>query len=148
MDAMNGDIAVSIRTVLSPFLLLTSCATLVWGLQNRYSRVVHAIRLLYKRWAGSVEPEERNSVARELQILERRAHRLRNGVVGYYCAMGFFLLSATLLAMALNSNVVLAWPVVLSLLAGLLVVAWTLMNVFLDTLGSFDAIAEELKGTK
>jgi len=38
---LGGDgILTSYQAALSPFLMSTSCATLVWGLQNRYSQVI------------------------------------------------------------------------------------------------------------
>ncbi len=133
--------------VLAPLLFLTSCATLVWGLQNRYSRLVHAIRDLYARRAAAEDDRHRATTIRQAHILETRARALRNGVVGYYLAMACFLSTAILLAVDLLYSLGLAWLIVLAESTGLVLVGASLVILIADARRSFEAISEEVNNT-
>ena len=145
MDGLATDLLVDFATVLTPVMLMSSCATLVWGIQNRYSRVVHSIRALAEERRGTGLPDEQAVLSRQIEILRRRARWLRNGVVGHYLAMGCFLVTAILLLLTLSTDRVPAAGVVVVFFAGLLLVCWTIGNTIFDTMKSFDAVGEELK---
>lgn len=145
MDVLAGDLLVDYRTILAPFAMMSSCATLVWGLQSRYSRVVQSIRTLSDELGNSSEEAGSAALARQLEILRRRAFLLRNGVVGHYLAMAAFLITAVLLALGMNIRFPSALPVVISFFVGLVLVCWTMANSFIDSIRSWDAVGEELR---
>lgn len=135
------DTLVDFRTIMAPFALLTSCATLAWGLQSRYSRVVDAIRALARELQGGITDAE--VVRSEMRLLVRRTRWMRNGLVGYYSAMMAFLGTAVLLALAVSHGGVPAWAIVSLFVLGLLLVCWTLAQVIIDTTRSFDAVQRD-----
>lgn len=145
MNGSGTDLLVDFATVLTPFMLMSSCATLVWGIQNRYSRVVQSIRALSEERRETVLADERVVLGRQIEILGHRARWLRNGVVGHYLAMGCFLVTSILLSLTLLTARVPAAGVVIVFFAGLVLVCWTVGNTIFDTMKSFDAVGEELK---
>jgi hypothetical protein len=145
VDAIGTDLLVDFATILTPFMLMSSCATLVWGIQNRYSRVVQSIRALSEERRAATRSDEQFVLGRQIEILRRRALWLRNGVVGHYLAMGCFLITAILLSLTLFTSWVPATAVVIAFFTGLVLVCWTIGNTIFDTLKSFDAVGEELK---
>lgn len=146
MDELAGPLLVQFRTALSPFLLLTSCATLVWSLQGRYSRVVQRIRSL-----SAESPEHRSSPAEQiehiglLKSLRERAWMLRNSVAGHYLAMMCFLLSVVLLSVTtLTPWAFPGWSVGF-FIAGLILICLALLNTTLEIVRSYHAIEEEFE---
>lgn len=138
---MSADLAGDFRTIIAPFALITSCATLAWGLQSRYSRVVDAIRTLARELQ---EGEGEATIVRdEMRVLVRRTRWMRNGLVGYYSAMMAFLGTAVLLTLAVWRGGVPAWTIVALFIGGLLVVCWTLVQVIVDTTRSFEAVRRD-----
>jgi hypothetical protein len=145
MEGLNNELLIDFATILTPFMLMSSCATLVWGIQNRYSRVVQSLRALSHERRTTSVVEEQAVLSRQITILRRRARWLRNGVVGHYLAMGCFLITAILLSLALFGDWVPASAVAASFFLGLILVCWTIGNTIFDTMKSFDAVSEELK---
>ncbi|MEZ5277625.1 MAG: DUF2721 domain-containing protein [Opitutaceae bacterium] len=145
MDSLGDNFLVDFATILTPFMLMSSCATLVWGIQNRYSRVVQSIRALSEERRSSRRSDEHFVLGRQIEILRRRARWLRNGVFGHYLAMGCFLITSILLSLTLFTSWVPAAAVVIAFFTGLVLVCWTVGNTIFDTMKSFDAVGEELK---
>lgn len=145
MEGVGKELLAQYAAILTPFMLMSSCATLVWGIQNRYSRVVQSIRALSLEWRNTEVADERSVLSRQLNILRRRARWLRNGVVGHYLAMGCFLVTSILLSLSLFADWVPAAAIAACFFLGLLLVCWTVGNTIFDTMKSFDAVSEELK---
>lgn len=138
---MSVDLLGDFRTIMAPFALITSCATLAWGLQGRFSRVVDAIRTLARELQE--EGNEKEIVREEMRVLVRRTRWMRNGLVGYYSAMMAFLGTAVLLALAVRQHEVPPEAIVALFAVGLLTVCWTLGQVIIDTTRSFDAVCRD-----
>lgn len=145
MEGLGKELLTQFAAILTPFMLMSSCATLVWGIQNRYSRVVQSIRALALEWRNTEVGAERVILGRQIEILRRRARLLRNGVVGHYLAMGCFLVTSILLTVTHFADWVPAAVIAGSFFLGLILVCWTVGNTIFDTMRSFDAVSEELK---
>lgn len=145
MDALGRELLVDFATILTPFVLMSSCAALVWSLQARYGRVVQSLRSLAFEWRATGDDREREVLRCQIDILKKRARWLRNGVVGHYLAMGCFLVTSILLAFSVYTGWPLAPVVAFCFFAGLALICWTMANSFFDTMKSFDAVGEELK---
>lgn len=132
------------KAVLAPFLMMTSCATLVWALQTRFSRIVQAIRSLASEGKRD-NIDYSHSLEIQITWLKGRSRLLRNGIASLYLAMVCFLLSAMVLAVSIVAQIELAIPVVALFLAGLGLVCFALFSTLLETGRSYDSLEEEAK---
>ncbi len=131
------------KAILAPFLMMTSCATLVWALQNRFSRVAQAIRSLVSE--GQRDGIDcTHSLAKQIAWLKGRSYLLRNSISGFYFAMCCFLSTAILLALATFARLQLSFPIVLLFLLGLLIVGASLATAILEISRSHKSLQEEV----
>ena len=65
---LGDNLLTSYQAFLSPFLMMTSCATLVWGAQNRYSQVVRVSRVLTSAVRVEKREESRHVVVRQIRV--------------------------------------------------------------------------------
>jgi len=144
MGDIESNIVLSYHTVLAPFLLITSCATLVWALQNRYSQVVHSIRVLSQKWHDQPSNHDEILIREQFDMLKDRARLLKNSVVGHYLAMSSFLLTGILLTLAIYTSVSFVIAIVLSFFCGLLIICCTLLNTIRETTKNLQALQREL----
>lgn len=146
MESLEVELLADFRTVMAPFALLASCATLAWGLQSRYSRVVDAIRTLAREL--ETPGQEAEIVRAEMRLLIRRTRWMRNGLVGYYTAMMCFLATGALLLLAILLGGIGPGSIVGVFVLGLVTVCWTLVFVIIDTTRSFDAVDRDVTRKK
>jgi hypothetical protein len=138
MDGMTEALLAQFRTALSPFLLLTSCATLVWSLQARYSRVVLRIRTVAAKEGGDNDRRRRI-----LKRLRHRAWMLRNSVAAHYMAMMCFLLTVVLLSLTTLTPLELPGLSVGCFITGLILICIALLNTTWEVFGSIRLLEEE-----
>lgn len=131
------------QSVLAPFLMMTSSATLVWALQNRYSRLVQAIRTLTSEGKRD-NIDYRHSLAKQIAWLKERSRLLRNGIVALYASMCCFLLAAMLLTGCIVGELRASSVVVALFLAGLLLICVGLVATLWETSRSFSALSEDV----
>lgn len=132
------------KVIIAPFLMMTSCATLVWTLQTRFSRIVQAIRSLSSEGQRD-DIDYSHSLAVQVAWLKGRSKLLRNSVAGLYLAMVCFLLSAMALTAAIVANLNLAAVSVALFLAGLALLCIALAYTLLETGRSYDSLQEEVE---
>ena len=144
MEELGTAVLLQFTTALSPFLLITSCATLVWALQTRYSRVVQTIRAMSAR-LGLEEEADREEHYRQLRILERRAWMLRNSVTGHYLAMLCFLLSIGMFSATILTPFSFLIGTVISFVLGILLICVALLNSAFEASRSLYAIEREIQ---
>jgi ABC-type siderophore export system fused ATPase/permease subunit len=105
------DAARIIQLMLSPAVMINACGLLLLSANNKYSSVVSRIRLLndekrrlvMKVADHGATPEENlriESTARQLKHLNLRARLVRNSVISYTVAAGFFVMSSLLIGLA------------------------------------------------
>ncbi|MBK1879590.1 DUF2721 domain-containing protein [Pelagicoccus mobilis] len=132
------------QAVIAPFVMMTSCATLVWALQTRFSRVVQAIRSLTSEGKRD-NIDYSHSLEIQITWLKNRGRLLRNSIAGFYLAMVCFLLSAMVLAASLVSQTDLAEAVVALFLSGLALMCFALVSILTETSRSYGSLAEETR---
>lgn len=131
------------KAVLAPFLMMTSCATLVWALQTRFSRLVQAIRTLVSEGRRD-NIDYSHSLAKQIAWLKGRSLLLRNAILALYCAMCCFLLSAMLLAASVLAQLSAAPAVIALFLTGLALICVGLIATLWETSQTFRSLQEEL----
>ncbi len=131
------------KAILAPFIMLTSCATLVWGLQMRFSRVYHAIRTLVSEGQRD-SIDYTHSLESQISCLKKRAYYLRNCISGLYISMAFNLTTAILLTLTLITDWPLQYGTVVSFLCGLIFVCGSLVAATIETSRSYGTLQEEL----
>lgn len=143
MNELIGNTLVGYKAVLGPFLMMTSCATLVWGLQNRFSRVVQAIRTL--SYQGTRENiDYSHSLHSQIKWLKKRALLLRNSITGLYTAMGCYLITVMLLTLALLTENNLSALTVSVFMLGLILTTTSIFLSIIETSKSFGSLKEEI----
>lgn len=132
------------QAIIAPFLMMTSCATLVWALQNRFSRLVQAIRTLSSEGKRD-NIDYTRTLATQIIWLKGRSYLLRNSIAGLYFAMCCFLLTAMLMTLAIVAEINLAEVITAVFLLGLLVICGALITTLLETSRSFLSLKEEIE---
>jgi VIT1/CCC1 family predicted Fe2+/Mn2+ transporter len=101
-----------IQLMLSPAVMISACGLLLLGANTKYSNVLNRIRLLndekrrlvIKTADHGTTPEENvriESTSRQMHRLNARAKLVRNSVISYTIAAGFFVISSLLIGLAL-----------------------------------------------
>jgi len=102
--------------MISPAVMISACGLLLLGANNKYSNVLNRIRLIndekrrltIKAADHGAAPEESlrlESTARQLEHLLVRAKLVRNSVMSYTVAAGFFVVSSLLIGLALFQSI-------------------------------------------
>ncbi|MCH6255152.1 DUF2721 domain-containing protein [Puniceicoccaceae bacterium K14] len=135
------------QAILGPFLMMTSCATLVWGLQNRFSKVVHAIRTL--SYQGTRENiDYSHSLDIQIKWLKNRSLLLRNSITGLYTAMGCYLVTVMMLTLSLVTQSNISNLTVAVFMLGLLLTTASIFISIIETSRSFDSLEEDVESHK
>lgn len=117
-----------IQGMLAPGLMISACALLLLGMNNKYSLVVNRIRLLNeeKRKIFHQEEVDDNDSSRlsniELQIshLIERISLVRNAVFSYSLGVALFIVSSVLIGLTINmSTPAFHWLIVAFFYAGM-----------------------------
>jgi len=113
----NQTITKIIQAMLAPGLMISACGLLLLGINNKYSLIVNRIRLLNmekrvlvsKSATNKLDCEERirlKSILSQMDKLLYRIFLVRNGVLSYFAAIAFVILSSLLIGIEflLNNN--------------------------------------------
>ncbi|EDY83156.1 hypothetical protein VDG1235_2780 [Verrucomicrobiia bacterium DG1235] len=141
-DLLDLNLA-SYKAILAPFVMMTSSATLVWALQNRFSRIVQAIRSLVSEGKRD-NIDYTHSLAKQIAWLKQRSHLLRNSIADLYVAMCCFLLSTMLLTLATAADLNIPHLVIGTFLLGLFTIAAALVTALIETSRSYASLKEEV----
>jgi|TARA_B110000438_G_scaffold298138_1_gene345768 hypothetical protein len=144
VEELGAGVLLQFTTALSPFLLITSCATLVWALQTRYSRVVQTIRAMSAHLGSEDEATQQKHFG-QLEFLQRRAWMLRNSVAGHYLAMLCFLLSIGFFTATILTPFSFLMGTVISFVSGMLLICIALLNSAFEASRSLYAIKDEIR---
>jgi len=102
---MDFSIVELIKAMLAPGLMISACGLLVLGMNNKYSLVISRFRaledekrhLIKHQKENTLKPDEEirlHSVNQQINKLASRIRLVRNAVICYSIAVGFFILSS------------------------------------------------------
>jgi hypothetical protein len=91
-----------IQSMLAPAVMISACGLLLLSMNNKYSLIIDRIRsfnlekrlMAEKGITGTVVVERTQSIDRQLTELRKRVLMVRNAVIGYSSAVGFFILTS------------------------------------------------------
>jgi hypothetical protein len=97
-----------IQSMLAPGIMISACGLLLLGMNNKYSLVINRIRILDEekrrllmkkrdQQLSDIELQRMSSVERQLPKLTYRIKMVRNAVIFYSLAVGFFIVSCLLI---------------------------------------------------
>ena len=133
-----------IEALLVPLFLMTACASVVWGLQDRYEAVFAAMRRLAGEYRAP-EVATRGAVLEELRVLARRSRLIRGAVSGFYLTILLQLACAAWIGLLLLRVTAATLPALLLFEAGLLTLFGAIAVTIADNLLSFRAAEEEAR---
>ncbi len=133
-----------IEAIFVPLALLAACASVVWGLQDRYSAVVGAMRGLAREYR-TPDRETRPAVLHELRVLLRRARLIRTAVMGFYLTMLLQVASSAWIGLIYVRVARSPLPAVLLFEAGLAALFAAVAMTFVDTVLSYRVAEEEAR---
>ncbi len=125
---MNVPVIQIIQAMLAPGVMVSACALLLLGMNNRYSIIVNRIRLL-KQEERTLDRSSKDescrartaNIDRQLELLLVRLRLVRNAVFGFSVGMAFFLASSLLIGLQFVTDVRFVQSLVMvSFLAGML----------------------------
>lgn len=102
---METTVVPIIQSMLAPAVMISACGLLILGTNNKYSSVINRIRILgqEKRALGTAsgadETERLANVDRQLAEFRRRVVLVRNSVLSYSIAVGFFTMSSLMIGL-------------------------------------------------
>jgi hypothetical protein len=156
---MNSKITIVqvIQLMLAPGLMISACGLLLLAMNNKYSLVVNRIRLLNEEKRSLiVKAGEReftyeenirlNSLAHQLKALGFRVKLVRNSVVVYTVAVGFFVLTSLFIGLGyLLAIENLNYVVTFLFLAGMLTVLAGVIYSAYESIKGYEIILYEVK---
>ena len=153
---MRTPIVNIIQTMLAPGIMISACALLLLGVNNKYSMVIDRIRAL------QVEKRQLNFVAQKTGLTEEEKHRLnsvvmqlkkftirfkiiKNILISYASAIAFFITSSFLIGVSFLINAETVEHLCLSLfLMGMLSVLIGIIHVVMEALQGYDIVMIEI----
>ena len=142
----EGDPALTgvVEAIFVPLFLLAACASVGWGLQDRYSAVVAALRTLAGEYRAP-DRDTRPAVLKELGVLLHRARLIRSAVMGFYLTMLLQVGSSAWVGLVYAGIMGSALPALLLFEAGLVVLFAAVAVTFVDTVLSYRVAEEEAR---
>ena len=134
----------AIEAIFVPLFLLAACASVGWGLQDRYSAVVGAMRALAKEYRAP-DNATRPAVLHELRLLLHRARLIRTAVMGFYLTMLFQVGSSACVGLVYVRITRSALPALFLFEAGLVILFAAVAVTFADTVLSYRVAEEEAR---
>jgi len=146
-----------IQSMLAPGIMISACGLLLLGMNNKYSIVVGRIRLLdeeIRRYKKShltdqltdSELVRMKNISLQVGKLFYRIKIIRNAVVFYSMAVGFFIISSLLIGyQLLTENEILSF-VLFCFLAGMLSVLIGIYFAVSEMFKAYQIVAIEVKG--
>ena len=133
-----------VEAIFVPLFLLAACASVVWGLQDRYTAVVGAMRALAGEYR-TPDRETRPAVLSELRVLLHRARLIRTAVMGFYLTMLFQVGSSACVGLVQARLMRSGLPALALFEAGLVILFVAVAVTFADTVLSYRVAEEEAR---
>lgn len=144
-----------IQAMLAPGIMISACGLLILGMNNKYSLIVNRIRLLdeeiRKMLTGGNEilpfqQERMKNIRQQLQLFHSRVAFVRNAVVLYSVAVGFFIVTSVLIGVEMAVVFDLQGLTVILFLAGMLSVLTGIIFAVKEVLRGYRIVKLELSG--
>ena len=128
---MNHNVVQLIQVMLAPGVMISACALLLLGMNNKYSMIVSRIRLLKdekrklfnKDGVNDVESNRISNIELQISHLIHRISMVRNAVFSYSVAIALFIVSCILIGLKINVEISsFYWIIIGFFYAGLLAV--------------------------
>lgn len=146
-----------IQLMLAPGIMISACGLLLLGMNNKYSIVVGRIRTLNeeKRKLADLSDQKdfsyrqnvrMESIHRQLNLLLNRVRLVRNAVLSYTIAIGFFILTSLLIGLNFTGLIIkLNNLIAISFLIGMTSVLCGISFAAIETIRGYDIIQLEIK---
>lgn len=142
-----------IQAMLAPGIMISACGLLILGMNNKYSLIVNRIRLLDEETrrlltGGTdltpLQKERISNISRQLGLFRGRVGFVRNAVVLYSVAVGFFILTSVLIGVEMLTVLNLQIMTVVIFLAGMLSVFIGIVFAVKEVLRGYRIVSLEL----
>jgi hypothetical protein len=146
-----------IQAMLAPGIMISACGLLLLGMNNKYSLVVNRIRLLddekrklnITRVEGNLKDHQLSrmkSINIQLEQLANRVRLVRDAVLAYTIAVGFFIASCLTIGMQYILSETTLYYIALALfLTGMLSVFIGVIVAALETYRGYEIVKIELR---
>lgn len=143
--------------MLAPGLMISACALLLLGMNNKYSLVVNRMRLLNeekRRFAAKAAEREftfqeevrLKSIAVQLDKLYVRVELVKNAVICYVLAIALFVITSFLIGMGFFfSNFFLQSGILIFFILGMVTLFAGVVFAGLETVRGYEIVSYELK---
>lgn len=143
--------------MLAPGLMISACALLLLGMNNKYSLVVNRMRLLNEeKRKFSIKAGERDfafheevrvkSIAVQLEKLHQRVRLVRNAVVGYVLAIALFVATSFSIGIGFfYNNFLLQSFVLVFFILGMIALFGGVIFAGIETIRGYQIVSYELK---
>jgi len=156
---MEQNIISIIQAILAPGIMISACALLLLGMNNKYSMVVSRIRVLdeekrklqmqRKKSVLNEDEENRfNSISLQTNKLNYRMRLIRNAVVVYTIAIAFFLTTGLTIGLQFIVHIDISILVAILFLAGMLSVFVGVMHAAKEVLKGYEIMQIEINYTE
>jgi hypothetical protein len=146
-----------IQSMLAPGIMISACALLLLGMNNKYSLVVNRIRALdeEKRKLRLLEDEGKissnqeqrlKSIAVQTNKLAYRIILIRNAVLFYSIAVAFFIMSCLTIGLSfVLENINIALVVIIMFLMGMMAVLSGIILAYREAIKGYEIIKIEIE---
>jgi len=140
-----------IQTMLVSGVMVSACALLLLGMNNKYSSIVNRIRLLKDEerrieWATLADPkgERRENIAAQLPLLMARLKLVRNTVTAYSAGIVLFILSSFLIGLQfVTVSKIVEEGIICAFLGGMVCVLTGVIHNAIEARRGFDVVRIE-----
>jgi hypothetical protein len=148
---MKASIIQIIQTMLVPGVMVSACALLLLGMNNKYSSIVNRIRLL-KDEARKIDcglqadpqGERKENIAAQLPLLMARLRLVRNTVTAYSTGIVLFILSSFFIGLQfVTASKAVQAGIISAFLAGMVCVLTGVIHNAVETRRGFEVIRIE-----
>lgn len=152
---MHFSIVELIEAMLAPGLMISACGLLLLGMNNKYSLVVSRLRtldeekrtLLNQKEQEDLSPDKNkrlNSIIKQLEKFEYRIKLVKNAVVSYSIAVGFFILASLFIGAQLAIKSDLSMLPLIFFLAGMLSVLFGIIFAAREVMKGYEIVEIEV----
>jgi hypothetical protein len=136
-----------IQSMVTPAVMISACGLLLLALTNKLGRIVDRVRALNTEDRAACPGDEtvrRMSIRNQIEELVRRARYIRNACGLLYLAVTVFVLTSLCVGLAYFSRV-FELLMIVTFIAGLVVVVWAGILAYLEMRVSHRVMLEEIK---
>lgn len=145
-----------IQSMLAPGIMISACGLLLLGMNNKYSLVVNRIRILdeekrrlllknNEKSITELEHKRLENISIQIPKLAFRIKLVRNAVISYSTAVGFFIICCLLIGLSFISQFNISGLIIIAFLLGMLSVFTGIVYACLEVLKGYQIVQVELK---